>query len=85
MRSITADQLSTPEVITDPYPVYRKLCEQSPVNYTSFRQEHCWVPTNRSGQSISQIVRFRMSNFQAARTRLSAFTLDLGNDSLVLD
>jgi cytochrome P450 len=28
-----ADQLSTPAVIADPYPVYRQLRDQSPVNY----------------------------------------------------
>jgi hypothetical protein len=27
------DQLSTPEVIADPYPAYRRLRGQSPVNY----------------------------------------------------
>ncbi len=30
---ITADQLSTPEVIANPYPYYHELREQSPVNY----------------------------------------------------
>jgi cytochrome P450 len=33
-RAITPDQLSTPEVIADPYPAYRQLREHSPVNYT---------------------------------------------------
>jgi cytochrome P450 len=31
---ITPDQLSTAEVIADPYPAYRQLRDQSPVNYT---------------------------------------------------
>jgi cytochrome P450 len=31
--AITADQLSTPEVIANPYPYYHELREQSPVNY----------------------------------------------------
>lgn len=30
---MSADQLSTPEVIADPYPYYRELRERSPVNY----------------------------------------------------
>ena len=30
---ITADQLSTPDVIANPYPYYRELREHSPVNY----------------------------------------------------
>jgi cytochrome P450 len=33
-KVIAPDQLSTPEVIADPYPAYRQLREQSPVNYT---------------------------------------------------
>ncbi len=33
MEKITPDQLSTPEVIADPYPAYRQLRDQSPVNY----------------------------------------------------
>jgi cytochrome P450 len=32
--AITPDQLSTPEVIADPYPAYRQLREHSPINYT---------------------------------------------------
>jgi cytochrome P450 len=33
MPVMSADQLSTPEVIADPYPYYRELREHSPVNY----------------------------------------------------
>src|SRR5271170_4768886 len=32
--AITPDQLSTPEVIADPYLAYSQLRERSPVNYT---------------------------------------------------
>lgn len=31
--AITPDQLSTPQVIADPYPAYRQLRDRSPVNY----------------------------------------------------
>ena len=31
--ALTADQLSTPEVIADPYPYFHVLCDQSPLNY----------------------------------------------------
>ncbi|MCX5725276.1 MAG: cytochrome P450 [Nitrospirae bacterium] len=33
MTVITADQLSSPDVIANPYPYYRELREHSPVNY----------------------------------------------------
>jgi cytochrome P450 len=33
MPAITPDQLSTPEVIADPFPAYRQLRDRSPVNY----------------------------------------------------